>query len=306
MVSYRRPGGPSRPAATGKPPRIRRAIALPLDDDDPSGAAASAALTGRGRPGGALFAALKRLSGPRLKPGRRAVTAAAAFVLVVSAIGGIAALTLNSSSGDSKDVAATRPAGTSADMTSNSAPPASTWPGAAGPAATSRNTTAHQKPPAHRRAAPGGKGAGHSAVPAGHLPSSSGGGTGSHSTTKGGGGTSPKRTPVAPAPPPATVPFHITGQLLCESGHAVVGVWVQTAKAGDSRYASWKGLGDGSTADWWTDLPRNESYSLHVGCGGTPSSWRTSNTTHVYSGGHNSFNCDDISGDSGYEKCAHR
>lgn len=308
MGSYRRPGGPSRSAATGKPRGIRRAIALPLDDEDPTGAAASAALGGDGRRG-ALFAALKRFSGQWLKPGRRAVTAAVASVVVASAIGGLAALTVNSSSGDSRNTAATRPVGTSAAAPSDSTSPAVTWPSAADTTVAPRNSATHPKPLAHRHAAPGGKNTGgHGTVPDGHLAVSSRGGAGSHSTTKGGSATSPKKgtVTVAPATTAASGPFHITGQLLCESGRAVVGVWFQTANAGDSRFAAWKGLGDGSTADWWTDLPKNESYSLHVGCGGSTSSWRTSNTTGVYSGGHNSFNCDDVSGDSAYEQCTHR
>ncbi|HEY5833410.1 hypothetical protein [Streptomyces sp.] len=164
---------------------------------------------------------------------------------------------------------------------------------------------------------PGSKSADQGVMPAVRFPppTSAGGGTRrspSTTTTGTGGGTSPSRSTVTTAPvqPPATTavsgPFHISGQLLCESGHAVVGVWVQTANAAHSRFAAWKGVGDGSTADWWTDLPMNESYSLNVGCGGTPSSWRTSNHTGVHSGAHNSFNCDDIPEHPDYERCTRR
>jgi hypothetical protein len=152
-------------------------------------------------------------------------------------------------------------------------------------------------------------GAGGSAHPGdGGGSSTDGGGgqvTATHSSSTGGGTHTTPRTGSS-ATSTTSGPFEITGQLFCESGHAVVGVWVQAAHAADSRYAAWKGVGDGSTADWWTDLPKNESYSLHVGCGGTPSSWGTSNTTAVYSGGHNSFNCDDIAGDPRYGECTHR
>lgn len=124
--------------------------------------------------------------------------------------------------------------------------------------------------------------------------------------------SSPKSTPAAPAthhpsiPPKSTSPFRITGQVLCASGRPVVGVWVQAAHAADSRFAAWRGIGDGASADWWTELPRNEKYSLHVGCGGTPDRWGSENKTGTVSGGHNSFNCDDVAGDANYGKCARR
>ncbi|WP_265566995.1 chitinase [Streptomyces hygroscopicus] len=98
-------------------------------------------------------------------------------------------------------------------------------------------------------------------------------------------------------------PTHVAGQVRCESGHPIVGVWVQTSHSADSRFAAWRGIGDGSTADWWTDMPENESYSLHIGCGGTPASWATENKTGTNSGTSNSFDCVDIAGDPRYETC---
>lgn len=122
----------------------------------------------------------------------------------------------------------------------------------------------------------------------------------------------PKAPPAAPAthapstPPKSTKPLHITGQVLCESGRPVVGVWVQAKHAADSRFAAWRGIGDGASADWWTDLPKDETYSLHVGCGGTPDRWASENKTGTVSGGHNSFNCDDVVGERDYGTCARR
>ncbi|MFJ5035805.1 chitinase [Streptomyces sp. NPDC088560] len=116
----------------------------------------------------------------------------------------------------------------------------------------------------------------------------------------------PTTAPGSPSASDPSGPFHITGQLYCESGRPIVGVWVQTAKSGDSRFAAWRGIGDGATADWWTDLPSNEPYSLHVGCGGTPGQWATENKTQGYSGHHNSFNCMDVAGDRKYGICTHR
>jgi hypothetical protein len=278
------------------------------------------------RSGGASFAALysrqSRLSGLRLlRPGRRAVIPAVAFLLLAALIGGIATLTSHFSSSGGKDVAASRPAAASTGALPNGA---SSTP-AAGGGATATHQGAPQKPSPTRPAVPGGKSAGQNVPGAPAVPpaGSAGGGTaGSASGTSGssttggtsGGGTGTTGSTGTTAPTHTSTstagttsgPFHITGQLLCESGHAVVGVWVQTANPADSRYAAWKGVGDGSTADWWTDLPKDESYHLNVGCGGTPSSWGTSNQTGNYSGGHNSFNCDDVSGDPNYEKCTHR
>ncbi|WP_328760353.1 chitinase [Streptomyces sp. NBC_00271] len=119
----------------------------------------------------------------------------------------------------------------------------------------------------------------------------------------------PPATPATQAPPPARQPISrlgITGQVTCQSGGPVVGVWVQAAHGADSRFAAWRGIGDGASADWWTELPQHEEYSLHVGCGGTADQWGNENKTGTVSGPHNSFTCDDITGDSSYERCVSR
>ncbi|MCZ4610303.1 chitinase [Streptomyces sp. Lzd4kr] len=121
--------------------------------------------------------------------------------------------------------------------------------------------------------------------------------------------SSPSSRPTSHQSAPAThmpTSFHTTGQVHCESGRSVVGIWVETQKSGDSRFAAWKALGDGSTADWWTDLPSDERYSLHVGCGGTPEKWAGENRTGIYSGPHNSFDCYDMTGDPRRGTCTHR
>jgi hypothetical protein len=111
--------------------------------------------------------------------------------------------------------------------------------------------------------------------------------------------------PVASAAPAAsTASFKVTGQVSCLSGNSVEGVWVQTNNG--SAYAPWKGLGNGSTSDWWFTLPTQESYSLHVGCGGSTASWAVATYSPVVSGAHNSFNCYDIAGEAGYGTCVSR
>jgi hypothetical protein len=117
----------------------------------------------------------------------------------------------------------------------------------------------------------------------------------------------PNTTPVAhssPAPhrvTPTATSFSITGQVSCVSGNSVEGVWVQASRG--SGFASWQGLGNGSTSDWWFTLPATESYSLHVGCGGSTASWKVATYSPTVSGGHNSFNCFDVAGAAGYGTC---
>jgi hypothetical protein len=122
--------------------------------------------------------------------------------------------------------------------------------------------------------------------------------------------TLPARLPPAqPAPGAAVQPspsggVEVTGQVSCDSGNSVEGVWV--AAATGSGWASWMGLGNGSTSDYWYRLPEGEPYALHVGCGGSPSSWRVANYTPPVGGTHNSFNCQDVPGKPDYTTCTLR
>lgn len=116
-------------------------------------------------------------------------------------------------------------------------------------------------------------------------------------------------TPIAQGSPtakstPSAGSFNVTGQVSCTSGRSVEGVWVQTASG--SGFAPWQGLGNGSTSDYWYTLPRTESFSLHVGCGGTTASWAVATYSPTVSAAHDSFNCDDVAGDAGYGTCVLR
>jgi hypothetical protein len=62
-------------------------------------------------------------------------------------------------------------------------------------------------------------------------------------------------------------------------------------------------LGNGSTSDWWYKLPVSEAYHLNVGCGGSPSNWAVTAKSSTVTGGHNSFNCYDISTAANYTQC---
>ncbi|MFD8723548.1 hypothetical protein ACFV2H_37680 [Streptomyces sp. NPDC059629] len=68
-------------------------------------------------------------------------------------------------------------------------------------------------------------------------------------------------------------------------------------------WSQWKGVGNGMNADYWYKLPVPEIYSLHIGCGGHPSSWAVATETPFVHGTHNSFNCFDVPGKAGYGTC---
>jgi hypothetical protein len=122
------------------------------------------------------------------------------------------------------------------------------------------------------------------------------------------GSTGKTAAPPPAAPPAATTPastvVEVSGQVSCTSGNSVEGVWVSALSG--SGYSPWKGLGNGSTSDYWYNLPTSESYSLHVGCGGTQANWGVADYGPVVSGTHNSFNCIDVAGASGYGTCVVR
>jgi hypothetical protein len=113
-----------------------------------------------------------------------------------------------------------------------------------------------------------------------------------------------KKTVKVPAK--KTVKVEVSGDVTCLSGNSVEGVWVQADV--DSGFAPWQGVNVsgkafGSTSKWWWRLPRGESYSLHVGCGGTQANWAVAVYTPVVSGTPNSFDCIDIASDAGYGTC---
>lgn len=119
---------------------------------------------------------------------------------------------------------------------------------------------------------------------------------------------SPHSTPDTSAPAPSSPkpsgPITVTGQISCSSGKSVVGVWVEAAQG--HGWSPWKLVGNGENADYWYTLPTQETYSLHIGCGGTKSSWAVATETPYVGGTHNSFNCFDVPGKLGYGTCSHR
>jgi hypothetical protein len=126
-------------------------------------------------------------------------------------------------------------------------------------------------------------------------------GSGSSAKPKAASEPSPKPSPKATTPPTVKV----GGDVTCLSGQPITGVWVQAT--GHSGFAPWQGVSvsgqpSGSTVKWWWSLPKGESYSLHVGCGGTQASWGVALYTPVVTGS-DTFICIDDSSDAGYGTC---
>lgn len=84
----------------------------------------------------------------------------------------------------------------------------------------------------------------------------------------------------------------LNGVVYCHSG-AVVGVWTQSS-GGGSKWANWHAFSGASNVSTYsvtvtTKLPT--SIQLHVGCGGTPSRWGSSNNTpNITVGGSRTIN----------------
>src|SRR5712691_3066536 len=115
---------------------------------------------------------------------------------------------------------------------------------------------------------------------------------------------SPSSSPSsAPSPPasPSFGPFNISGSVSCASGNAVVGVWVAARKG--AGFSGWHGRGNGATATFRYRLPRKETYSLHVGCGGSTSSWQVATYSVTVTTAVNNFTCDDVPGQPNYGTC---
>jgi hypothetical protein len=101
----------------------------------------------------------------------------------------------------------------------------------------------------------------------------------------------------------ATAATNISGSIQCESS-SVEGVWIQSANGG-SGWAPW--VSSAARSDYATysyTLPEGGEYAVHVGCGGTTSSWKVAEYSNFYGGTVNNFYCYDESGSSLYTYCA--
>ena len=91
----------------------------------------------------------------------------------------------------------------------------------------------------------------------------------------------------------------ISGDVFCTYNqyNNIVGVYVDAATGTDG-WASWSNNGIGG-AHWTRALSQStSSYTLSIGCGGTPQSWaktfyatRTASGFYIYCAGSNQYNC---------------
>jgi|SRR5579862_1372425 len=66
------------------------------------------------------------------------------------------------------------------------------------------------------------------------------------------------------------------GTVECASGRHIEGVWIQTMD--DPGWAAWSSNPQQkSIASYGRRLPNDEIYGVHVGCGGSPANWTSSN-----------------------------
>jgi hypothetical protein len=116
----------------------------------------------------------------------------------------------------------------------------------------------------------------------------------------------PKSPATSPPPSLSAGQIEVSGQVSCQSGQAITGFWVQTQDSADSGWASWRQVSGGPNADYWYFMPGGQSYKLSVGCGGSAQSWAVTTYTSSVTGTHNSFDCDDVKGTTGYGACVLR
>jgi hypothetical protein len=89
---------------------------------------------------------------------------------------------------------------------------------------------------------------------------------------------------------------NVTGRVTCASGAAVVGVYIETRLKSSSGFAAYHPSSEtGSVATFAYSVPKDRSYQVQVGCGGTRSNWATNDRSDQVDGDQLSFLClDDI------------
>lgn len=92
-----------------------------------------------------------------------------------------------------------------------------------------------------------------------------------------------------------TGPVTIAGKVGCLNSYSPDGIWV-IADNGGSGFATMSfDLNDGFAYTHYTYvLPAGGSYSLNVGCGGSPQNWGMTAHTPTVAGTENSFKCNDV------------
>jgi hypothetical protein len=96
----------------------------------------------------------------------------------------------------------------------------------------------------------------------------------------------------------------ISGHVSCQSGRAVVGIWVAEA-TNSGTFANWDpGAASPSTVVYHATIPEDIAYELHVGCGGTPEDWLISASSTTTTAASLSLLCHDVEGDPLYGVCS--
>jgi hypothetical protein len=112
----------------------------------------------------------------------------------------------------------------------------------------------------------------------------------------------PVQQPPAAPPPPPPATINAAGHLTCLSGKAMVGVWV-VGQAGGSGWAAWTSTAATPSYASFHRTINNGPWQVHVGCGGTPDSWKVATYSGWVTAVSPSFTCDDIPGHARYGEC---
>jgi hypothetical protein len=110
----------------------------------------------------------------------------------------------------------------------------------------------------------------------------------------------PKPAPTTP-PPPTNKAVTVSGYVECQS-QGVEGVWIQAATSDSGWAPFWPSAGNPDYATYQYTLDSGGQYAVHVGCGGTQSSWAVATYSDYFSGPTNDFYCYDSG--ANYSYCA--
>lgn len=92
----------------------------------------------------------------------------------------------------------------------------------------------------------------------------------------------------------ASAATYVAGSVTCVTGRPVEGVFVH-ANSGGGGWGVMNVPGNtSSTVSWHYTLPNGGSYYLAVGCGGSTSSWASSNYSANFSGNSGGLLCYDL------------
>lgn len=86
----------------------------------------------------------------------------------------------------------------------------------------------------------------------------------------------------------------IGGTVTCDAystSYPVVGVWIDSSNNAHDGWASWTAVPGQPWTASYSKGDVSESYKVHVGCGGTPSSWNQTAYSQTWLTGYQNFIC---------------